>query len=176
MDFYTLKVFGLERKLPIVSLGPKIKVASINLLGDKELVEVLAERLAEKLKNIEFDVLVGPEVKVVPLLQELSRLLKKKRYIVLRKEIHAYMVSPVKIAGKNGLVLDGTDAKFIQGKKVIVVDDVVSSGRTIKMVAELMKACQSEVAAYVSVFCQQKELPSELGNLIYLETLPVFTS
>lgn len=145
MDFYTLKIGNLERKLPIISLTPKIKVASFNLLGDGELVEIITKKLAKKLKDVDFDYLVGPEVKVVPILQELSRVLKKKRYIVCRKEIHGYMISPIKTPGKHGLVLNGSDAKLITDKKVIIVDDVVSSGNTIKTISQLVTNCGAKV-------------------------------
>ena len=176
MDFYTLKIGNLVRKLPIVALTPKMKVASVNLLGDRELVELLAKRLAEKLRTIKFDYLVGPEVKVVPLLQELSRILKKERYVVCRKQIHGYMVGPIKTPGKQGIVIDGSDAKLISGKEVFIVDDVVSSGKTLKEITELMNSCGARVVAYVSVFRQKRSLPEDLKDLIYIGTLPVFTT
>ena len=72
MEYYDLKICGLSRQLPIVPLGPKLKIASFNLLGDGELVEKVAEELAKKLEKEKFDHLVGPEVKVVPLVQVLS--------------------------------------------------------------------------------------------------------
>ena len=176
MDFYILKIAGIERKLPIIALGPKIKVASLNLLGDTKLVKVLAESLAEKIRGIEFDYLVGPEVKVVPILHELSETLKKEKYIVCRKEIHGYMVSPVKSRGPAGLVIDGVDAKLIKGKKVVIVDDVVSSGRTMKAVEQLMEICSADVVAEVAVFRQGDRDGDELSKLMFVGSLPVFTN
>lgn len=176
MKYYDLQIAGLKRKLPIVALGPKVKVASFNLLGDREMVEVLAGELVKKLKDIKFDYLVGPEVKVVPLLHELSKRLKKDKYIVCRKEIHAYMQSPIKTFQKPGLVLNGSDAELIKRKKVVIVDDVVSSGRTLYIVEELMKITEAEVVAKVAVFKQGKRLHEKQKDLIYLKTLPVFPS
>lgn len=174
MDYYLLKIGDLERRLPIVNLGHKIRVASVNLLGDRELVVILARLLSRKLKRLKFDYLVGPEVKVVPLLHEVSGLLGKPRYIVCRKQIHGYMLTPVKTKIKPGLVIDGQDAAIISGKRVVVIDDVVSSGKTMVVVDELMKICNAKVVGHVAVFKQGSELARELPNLVFLKTLPVF--
>lgn len=176
MDYYTLKINGLTRKLPLVTLGAKIKVASFNLLGDQELVDKLARILVSKFKGIDFDYLVGPEVKVVPLLHELTHILKKKRYVVCRKEIHGYMVSPIKTSFQPGLVIDGNDAKMLKGKKVIIIDDVVTSGQTISAVEELMKKSGAKVAAKFAVFKQGDRLQKFQEKLIFLYSLPVFAS
>lgn len=176
MNFYTLKIGNVTRKLPIVSLGPHFKVASFNLLGDQELVDIVARELTKKLKGVEFDYLVGPEVKVVPLLHELSQILKKKRYIVCRKEIHGYMVSPLKSREANGLVINGMDAVLIRNKKVVIVDDVVSTGSTIHSVETLTKLADATVVAKIAVFKQGERLHPKQNDLIYLGDLPVFTS
>lgn len=164
----------MTRELLIVPLGPKLKIASFNLLGDGELVDKLADELAKKLKKLEFDYLVGPEVKVVPLLQVLSKRLEKPRYIILRKNIMGYMVKPVTNKSKPTLVLNGPDAELLKGKKVIIVDDVVSTGRTIRIVQELMKIVGAEVVEAVGVF-KQGEKEEEIDvPFIFLGTLPLF--
>lgn len=176
MDYYTLKIGRIKRKLPIVSLGKGIKIASFNLLGDSELVAEITSRMCKKLKGISFDYLVGPEVKVVPLLHEITQVLKKKRYVVCRKNIHGYMVSPIVSRDKPGLVLDGNDAKLLKGKKVIMLDDVVSSGRTMWVARELMQSVGAKVVAEAAVF-KQGEMEDEIfNNLIFLGTLPVIKS
>lgn len=174
MDYYTLKLCGLTRKLPIVSLGPKLKIASFNLLGDGELVEAVAEALSQKLKKFEFDYLVGPEVKVVPLLQVLSKKLSRPRYIILRKNIMGYMVKPITNKSKPNLVLNGPDAEILKGKKVVIVDDVVSTGRTIKVVQEIMKMAKAETTGAIAVLKQgEKENEIEIPFL-FLGNLPLF--
>jgi adenine phosphoribosyltransferase len=175
MDFYTLKIGKIKRKLPIIPIAPKLKVASINLLGDRILVEALARSLGKKIKDLDFDFLVGPEVKVVPLLQELSRILKKERYIVCRKEIHGYMRNPLRINSRFGLVLDGEDAKALKGKRVVIVDDVVSSGYTISKVLGLMEKSSCRVVAIAAAFKQGEKIASQIPELIYIYKLPVFT-
>jgi adenine phosphoribosyltransferase len=174
MDFYTITIGDQKKDLPIVALGPKIKVASLNLLGERKLVETISQELVPKLADIEFDYLVGPEVKVVPLLHELSKALGKDRYIVCRKQIHGYMVSPISSRMKPGLVLDGKDARDLRGKKVVVVDDVVSSGRTMRIVDDLIQIVGAQIVAHVAVFKQGDIQDEYLKNLIFLGELPVF--
>ena len=176
MNYYQLKIGALERKLPIVRLGRGISVASFNLLGDSEIVEKIALKMVKKLAKVDFDVLVGPEVKVVPLLHEITRILRKKRYVVCRKNIHGYMVSPVSSHNKPVLILDGNDAAFIKGKNVVVLDDVISSGLTMRVADELIGSVGGEVVAHAAVFRQGGRNDDLLKNLICLGTLPIFKS
>lgn len=178
MEYYTLDFFGLKRKLPIVALTPKIKIASISLLGDAELTEKAAEKLAEKLKKYQFDYLVGPEVKVVPLLHSLSLKLNRKKYVVCRKSIKGYMTNPQVLRipkGKkfNMLVLDGPDKKILTGKKVAVIDDVVSSGITLANLEKLLNQINAKIEVIATIFKQGNQYK---GKLIYLSSLPVFES
>lgn len=174
MDYYVLKLCGLTRRLPIVALGPKLKIASFNLLGDGELVETVATELVKKIKKFDFDYLVGPEVKVVPLLQVLAKRLVKPRYVILRKNIMGYMVSPISNKSKPTLVLNGPDAEILKGEKVVIVDDVISTGRTIKVVRELMRAVGAEVVAVAAVLRQGEEVEEFDIPFVSLGKLPLF--
>lgn len=174
MDYYTLNLCGLTRKLPIVSLGPKLKIASFNLLGDGELVEKVAKGLEKEIKKFDFDYLVGPEVKVVPLLQVLSKKLGKSRYVILRKNIMGYMVKPISNRSKPTLVLNGPDAEILRGKKVLIIDDVVSTGRTIRVVRELMKMVNAEVVGAVAVLKQGEKQEDFEIPFSFLGKLPLF--
>lgn len=176
MNYYILKIGNITRELPIVSIRPNLKVASINLLGDIELVEIVAEKLLNKLKDIEFDYFVGPEVKVVPLLHELTRLSKSTRYVVCRKNIHGYMVSPVKTNLKNYFVINGPDVKLLEGKKVVIVDDVVTTGSTFYAIEKLMEQIGAKVVAKVAVFKQGDDLHPNNKNTIFVSSLPTFTT
>jgi len=176
MDYYNLNFFGLKRKLPLANLTPKIKIASLSLLGDVELTEKAAEKLAEKLEKYQFDYLVGPEVKVVPLLYALSQKLGQKKYVVCRKSIKGYMTNPqvLKITSGNRLnmlVIDGPDAQLVKGKKVAIIDDVVSSGVTIINLEKLLNQVGAKTAVVATIFKQGEQFK---GNLLYLMTLPVF--
>ena len=175
MEYYDLKLLGLVRKLPLVSISPKIKIASFNLLGDVELVEKIADEFCQRLKNVDFDFLVGPEVKVVPLIQSLSGKLGKARYIVLRKNIMGYMVSPLTSNSQPKLVLNGSDAELLTGKKVVIIDDVVSTGRTLKVLYELASELGAEIVGAYAVLKQGTEpLSDEVKDLVFLGNLPLF--
>lgn len=174
MEYYTLKICGEKRELPLLPIGPKFKIASFNLLGDAVLVSKLAKELYEKIKYMDFEILVGLEVKTLPLIYELSKLLGKERYVILRKQYAGYMIKPIEVGGKWGLMLDGEDAKRIRDKKIILVDDVVTTGKTIRLAQELIEKAGGKTKAVISVIKQgeQKE-PIEVP-FFYITTLPLF--
>ena len=177
MESYTIHLGNLTRDLSLVALGPKLKIASFNLLGDVELVEVCATLLFEKIKSLSFDYLIGPEVKIVPLLQELSKRCGKNRYIVCRKKMHGYMTEPVTSSTSSPLTLNGPDGQLIKNKKVLVVDDVVSTGKTLAAVKNLMDMCQAQIVGFAAV-AKQGDEPFELlqHDFFYLINLPLFRS
>lgn len=176
VEYYNLDFFGLKRRLPLVSLTPKIKVASLSLLGDTELTDKAAEKLKERLEKYQFDYLVGPEVKVVPLLHALSQKLGQKRYIVCRKSIKGYMNSPFFLKTPQGtkanfLVLDGPDAELLQNKKVAIIDDVVSSGTTLTNLEKLLNQAGAKIEVVATLFKQGEQYAKDL---VFLASLPVF--
>lgn len=176
MDYYRLELCGLIRQLPIVSLGPRLKIASFNLLGDGELVEKVAQKMEKKIRKFDFDYLVGPEVKVVPLIQSLSQRFCQRRYIILRKNIMGYMVEPISNRSKPTLVINGPDAKLVKGKRVLVIDDVISSGRTLGVIQELMEMVGAEVVGVVAVLIQGESKKKIDIPFSCLGKLPVFES
>jgi len=173
MQYYKFQFLGLDRNLPIIYISPKLGVASFNLLGDSELVRKTSSALARKMKQYEFDCMVGPEVKVVPLLQQISNTLKQKRYVVMRKNIMGYMVNPLCSRSKPSLVLDGQDVEYLRGKKVIVIDDVVTTGKTIKVIKDFLNEVGANVVATFAVFKQGEDFVEGVGDMIFLAKLPV---
>lgn len=177
MEYYPIEICGLKRKLPIVYLGPKLRIASLTLLGDVELVEKVSLELSSRLIGIEYDYFVGPEVKVVPLLYEMSKINTRKRYIVCRKAIKGYMVKPLIMHPDNpshklrSLVIDGVDQELIKGKKVVILDDVVTTGTTISAVEQLMEKAGAKVSAVCAIL---KQGEVNIDNLVYIGKLPVF--
>jgi adenine phosphoribosyltransferase len=180
MDFYNLNICGLKRKLPLIYVGKKTRIASFSILGDVELVQKLSIKISKELKKYEFDCLVGPEVKVVPLIHEVAKNLKQKRYVICRKSVKSYMISPIVIKPLahfpkhiKPLVLDGPDAKYLNGKKVVIIDDVVSTGVTMRMISHLMKKVNAQVVCYIAALKQGQQF-DQIDNLIYFSELPVF--
>ncbi|APD09645.1 adenine phosphoribosyltransferase [Thermus brockianus] len=170
-----MEIAGVKRELPIVQVGPDVAVALLNLLGDTELTEAAAEELAKRLPP-EVETLVTPEVKAVPLAHALSRITGKP-YVVARKTEKPYMINPISrqvlsiTTGKPQLlVLDGADVPLIRGRKVAIVDDVVSTGSTLSGLRELIESVGGQVVAVLAVFTEG----TPRQDVIALGHLPLF--
>ena len=181
MEYYSLEICNLKRQLPIKAVGRTSSLASFSILGDVELVEKVADQLVEKLSDFEFDCLAGPESKVVPLLHVISKKLGHPRYVVCRKSIKSYMVSPVVLKPLpyfpkhvKSLVLDGVDAELIRNKRVVIIDDVVSTGVTMRMMKKIVEQAEGKVVACAAVIRQGENQFDTIDNFIYLATLPIF--
>jgi adenine phosphoribosyltransferase len=141
---YPLHICGLVRELPFVQISEDLNIASFVILGDTELVCAAAQSLAKKIPDV--DILVTAEAKGIPLVFELSRLLNMKKYIVARKSIKPYMKEPVvdevvsiTTQKKQILCLDEADALEIKGKKIAIIDDVISTGESLCAVQRLVE-------------------------------------
>ncbi len=172
VDTFKVQIGRVTRDLPIVPVSPDVKVALFNMLGDTDVTEEAGRELAQKLPA-DIDVLVTPEVKALSLAHVISRE-SGKPYIVIRKTQKPYMVDPVArevvsiTTGKPQLlVLDGFDVQKIRGRKVAIVDDVVSSGGTLHSIRQIIEEVGGEVAAVVAVFTEGQERPevTALGHL-----------
>ncbi len=175
MRTHPIDISGVHRELPIVQVGPGVSVALLNLLGDTELVEASAAELA-KLIPPGVDTLVTPEVKAVPLAHALSRITGKP-YVVARKTEKPYMINPVSrtvisiTTGKPQLlVLDGSDIPLVKSKNVAIVDDVVSTGSTLKGLNELIEHVGGKVASVLAVFTEGSPRP----DVVALGHLPLY--
>ncbi|GAA5448343.1 phosphoribosyltransferase family protein [Deinococcus depolymerans] len=176
MNTFKVQVGAVTRDLPIVPVAPGVSVALFNMLGDTEVTEAAGAELA-RLLPADIDVLVTPEVKALSLAHVISRE-SGKPYIVIRKTQKPYMVDPVArevvsiTTGKPQLlVLDGFDVQKIRGRKVAIVDDVVSSGGTLHSIRQIIEEVGGEVAAVVAVFTEGQERPevTALGHLPLFE-------
>lgn len=179
MEFVEVTVCGLKRRLPVVSMGPKLRIVSVSLLGDVELVNAAAEELAEKIKKWNPQALVGPETKVVPLLHKMSEIMKLPRYVVCRKGIQAYMINPLVVkpaAFRNNRVkemaIDGRDGEYLRSKRTVIIDDVVFTGGSFGMVRQLLDKAGAVYAGMAAAFKQGDKFDEEY---MYLAELPTFT-
>lgn len=177
MKTYGIEIGGVRRELPVVPVAPGVAVALLNLLGDTDLVEASAEALAQAIPA-DVDVLITPEVKAVPLAHALSRITGKP-YVVARKTEKPYMINPVSrtvisiTTGKPQLlVLDGSDVPLLAGKRVAIVDDVVSTGSTLKGLRELIEQVGGQMVAVLAVFTEGTPRP----DVTALGHLPLFES
>lgn len=169
---HTVQVGDVTRELPIVEVAPGVHVALFNMLGDTAVTEAAGKALARLLPQ-DIDVLVTPEVKALSLAHVISRETGKP-YIVIRKTQKPYMVDPVArevVSITTGipqlLVLDGFDVPKIRGRKVAIVDDVVSSGGTLHSLRQILDEVGGEVAAVLAVFTEgeEREEVTALGHL-----------
>src|ERR1043165_8289319 len=137
-QYYSVEIAGLKRNLRLFEIKPGLTIAILNILGDTELVQACARALAEKLKELQYDILVTAEAKSIPLAHALS-VETKKPYVVLRKAYKPYMGDALKAetlsittGQPQTLILDEKDIELIKGKKVVIVDDVISTGSTLQ--------------------------------------------
>lgn len=174
--FYTLELCGLTRRLPIVPVAPGFSIASFVILGDTELVGAAAKALVAKMPKV--DALISAEAKGIPLIHEVSRLLGMN-YFVARKSVKPYMKSPltdevvsITTQKKQVLCLDGQDALLIAGKRVAIIDDVISTGESISAVERLVVKAGGIVAARAAILAEGEA--AERPDIIFLAELPLF--
>lgn len=174
---HTVTIGELTRNFPLFEVAPGVKIAIFNMLGDTEIVETAARELAARLPAA-IDALVVPEVKAVPLGHALSAH-SQIPYVVVRKIRKPYMVNcletevvSITTGRPQTLYLDGKDRHLIEGKRVALVDDVISTGSTLRGLHQLMDEARAQVVAEVAVFTEGS--PQEWAEVIALGNLPVF--
>ncbi len=174
---YELHLAGVTRQLPMRRVAEHLTVPSFVMLGDTELVEACADALYEKLPK-DVDYLVCPEAKAIPLTHALARRMGID-YIVIRKTVKAYMENPlvtdvhsITTAEGQHLVLDSVDVKKIEHKRVIIVDDVVSTGGSLMAVENLLSKTGCTVVAKAAPLLEDGGYDGY--DLIYLQEHPVF--
>ncbi|MEW9122473.1 MAG: phosphoribosyltransferase family protein [Thermotaleaceae bacterium] len=177
MQYYDLKVANLERRLPIVRITDSLEIASFVILGDAELVIHAAEVLKKKIPEVDY--LITAEAKGIPLVQELARLLGMKRYFVARKSIKPYMTEPfvtevysITTQQKQILCLEKEESQLIKGKRILIVDDVISTGESVHAMESLVKKAGGLVAGKAAILAEGDA--AERKDIIYLEKLPVY--
>lgn len=177
-DTYAVEIEGLKRELPLFTVGPNIRIAVFNLLGDTEVIGVAAKGLASRLGGTEADALVTAETKSVPLIYHLA-LLMNKPWVVLRKDYKPYMgdaLSAETLSITTGkaqtLYLDEKDRPILRGKSVILVDDVISTGSTLQAMRLLMDKVGAKVVAEAAVFTEGER--AQWKNIVALGHLPLF--
>jgi adenine phosphoribosyltransferase len=178
-ETYTVEVAGLVRHFPLFEVAPGVRIAIFNMLGDTYVVKAAAAALAERLKSTPAAVLVTAEAKSIPLIYEMSALMGLP-YVVLRKSYKSYMgqaISAETISITTGapqiLYLDEKDQAIIQGRSVILVDDVVSTGSTLQGMKLVIEKAGGTVSRIAAVFTEGE---SDWSQVIALGNLPVFVA
>jgi len=175
---YELHVAGLKRDLPICKLNDNLSIAAFVIFGDVELTCACAGELLKKAP--EFDYMVAPEAKAIPLIHEMARQSGRNEYFLVRKNKKAYMDGVFEVedksittAGTQKLYMDGADARKMKGKKILLIDDVISTGGSIAAVENLVNQAGGIICGRMAILAEGDAAKRE--DIIFLEELPLFT-
>ena len=174
---YRINISGLERDLPLCPISDKINIAAFVLFGDVELTEHSARELYKKAP--EHDVMITAESKGIPLIHEMCKISGKNRYVLARKSIKLYMKDVVSCETKSittgaiqTLYIDGDDAAYLKGKRVLIVDDVISTGGSLKSLENLVLQSGGEIVGKMAILAEGDAISRD--DIIFLEELPLF--
>lgn len=178
-ETYAIEIAGVKRNLPLFEIKPGLRIAILNILGDTELVQACARGLAKQIQSIDYDMLVTAEAKSIPLAHALS-VETKKPYIVLRKMYKPYMGDALKaetLSITTGqpqiLILDEKDRESIKGKKVLIVDDVISTGSTLQGMHMILDKAGATIAGEAAILTEGDR--AQWTHIHALGHLPLFT-
>lgn len=177
MQYYDLKVAGITRRLPIIRVTDRLEIASFVILGDAELVIAAAKELSGRLPEVDY--LITAEAKGIPLVQELAHVMGMKRYFVARKSVKPYMVEPlvtevysITSQVRQILCLEKEESEMIRGRRILIVDDVISTGESVKAMEQLIRRAGGKVAGKAAILAEGGA--ADRRDIVYLEKLPVF--
>ena len=177
--YYRMTIAGVERDLPICPLNDQLMIAGFVIFGDPELTTACAQALLDKAP--EYDYMISAEAKGIPLVHEMARLAGNQKYFLARKAPKLYMtgvfgveVKSITTAATQHLYLDKADAEMMKGKKILVVDDVISTGESLRAIEELVKKAGGEICGRMSILAEGDA--AKRDDLIFLEELPLFNA
>ncbi|MBP5378196.1 MAG: adenine phosphoribosyltransferase [Ruminococcus sp.] len=175
-DTYKMTIAGLERELPICPLNDKLDIAAFVMFSDVELTVKVAEQLLAK--SPYFDIILTAESKGIPLAYEMARQ-SSKRYVVARKSVKLYMTDPISVsvksittAAEQTLYLSQEKAAMLKGKKVLIVDDVISTGESLRALEELVHEAGGIISGRSAVLAEGDA--ADRKDICFLEKLPLF--
>ena len=175
-NVYKLRVAGLERDLAICKISDSLSIAAFVIFGDVEMTVVAAKELLKLAPP--HDILITAESKGIPLVHEMARLSGENDYIVARKGVKLYMkkvfsveLQSITTQKKQTLFIDAAEAKKMRGKRVLIVDDVISTGESVRAVEKLIKEAGGTVAGRMAILAEGDAKYRD--DIIYLECLPL---
>ena len=173
---YTIDIAGMKRDLPICPLNENLSIGAFVMFGDVEITEHAAKKLLEKMPEVDY--LIAPEAKAIPLVYEMSRQSGIK-YLLARKKAKAYMsgvfevtVQSITTVGEQTLVIDTVDAEAMKGKRIAIIDDVISTGESLRAMEELVNKAGGEIVAKMAVLAEGDAI--DRPDIIVLAPLPLF--
>ncbi len=177
MRTYTLNVAGLTRELPLCPISDKLDIAAFVIFSDVELTVRCTEELLKKI-DVDYDIIISAESKGIPLAYEFARQ-TGKQYIIARKSMKFYMTEPLTVKVKSittanvqTLCLSKEYADQVKGKRVLIVDDVISTGESLIALEKLVEAAEGEIVCKAAILAEGKS--ADRDDIVFLEKLPVF--
>lgn len=177
-ETYPVEVAGVQRALRLFTIKPGVRIAILNILGDTELVQAVSKELAKKLQPYQLDALVTPEAKSIPLAHAIAVEMNLP-YVVLRKSLKPYMGDALRsetlsitTGEPQTLYLDEKDRELVAGKRVALLDDVISTGSTLQGMRLIMDKAQANVVCEAAIFTEGDR--AKWSNIVALGHLPVF--
>ena len=174
---YRLKVAGIERDLVLCPIGENLNIGAFILFGDVELTERTAEALCKLAPP--HDVLITAESKGIPLIHAMSRILGENRYVLARKSVKLYMhdvvsceTQSITTSNKQTLYINGDDAEYMKGKRVLIVDDVISTGGSLLSLENLVTKAGGNIVGKMTILAEGDAASRD--DIIFLEKLPLF--
>ena len=177
MLYHTMEIAGLKRDLPICKVSDDLYIGAFVIFGDVELTEHCAAALLKKAP--EYDYLITAEAKGIPLIHEMARQSGQNKYLLARKAPKLYMnnvlevsVHSITTAREKHLYLDGDDAALMRGKRILIIDDVISTGESLTALERLVEAAGGIICGRMAILAEGDA--QNRDDIIYLEKLPVF--
>ncbi len=174
---YPIKVAGLTRDLPLCKLNDHLQIAAFVIFGDVELTCACAKALLDKAPD--FDYMVAPEAKAIPLVHEMARQSGRNEYFLVRKKKKAYMNGvfeavdrSITTEGEQKLYMDGADAARMKGKRILILDDVISTGGSLAAVENLVEQAGGNVVGRMAILAEGDA--AKRKDILFLEPLPLF--
>ncbi len=176
---YPITVAGVKRALPLCKISDDLTIAAFVIFGDVELTCACASELLKRAP--EFDYMVAPEAKAIPLIHEMARQSGRNEYFLVRKKKKAYMNGvfetvdkSITTEGEQKLYMDGADAAKMKGKRILILDDVISTGGSISAVENLVEQAGGNVVGKMAILAEGDA--ADRDDIIFLEPLPLFNS
>ena len=175
--YYHMNIAGCERDLPLCPLNENLMIAGFVIFGDPELTTACAKELLDKAPT--YDYLISAEAKGIPLVHEMARLAGNQKYFLARKAPKLYMTGVMEVtvrsittAKEQKLYLDTADAELMKGKRILIVDDVISTGESLRALEQLVTEAGGNICGRMAILAEGDA--QDRKDLIYLEKLPLF--
>lgn len=177
MEIFKYEVCGIKRELPYVAIKEDLAYASFVVIGDTELIQAAAKELVQQLPDVDY--IMTAEAKGIALAYEISRLLKHKSFIVARKSVKSYMrnvvsetVNSITTTSEQNLFLNEEDACKIAGKRVCLIDDVISTGESLAALERLAEKANANIVCRAAILAEGEAANRE--DIVFLKKLPLF--